>query len=216
MNSFTSALNFQDQLMKGMPSFIDTISGNYVPYFIIPNITISESFSPLTGINITFPNQSTLSFQYSRTKMLSLSLIDYQVSEANTTEYALNFNIVKHNVKLKLPFVMPNLSKIPILKLSGDNNNKNNNTTGVGNDLSFGLSLAMSDQFTSNTTLDQASNYSTGGQKVFSFQPSINYIINNRFNIRLFYTQTRTIPYISTAPPIITTNAGVEVKMSLQ
>lgn len=201
MNSFTTALNFQDPLMRGQPAFIDSVSGNYVPYFLIPNITISESFEPLVGVNVTMVNQSNFQFQYIKSKTLSLSLIDYQVSESDQTSYQLGFNLVKHNVNL--PF-------LPKPKL------KKGRPKGVGNDLTFGLTMSMTNQFTSNTILDQASNYSTGGQKVWMFSPSVNYVLNNRFNFKLFFTQTRTIPYISTAPPITTTNAGLEIKMSLQ
>ncbi|HEY0299407.1 MAG TPA: hypothetical protein VGB84_09335, partial [Arachidicoccus sp.] len=71
-------------------------------------------------------------------------------------------------------------------------------------------------QFTSNTTLDQTNNYSTGGQKIWMFSPSIDYVLSSRFDFKLFFTQTRTVPYISTSPPITITNAGLEIKMSLQ
>lgn len=198
MNSFTSSLNFQDRLMQGMPSFIDSTSGNYVPYFLIPNITVSESFSPLVGIDITFLNQSNFRFDYARTKQLSLSLVDYQVSEVSSTEYSLGFNYTRHNAKL--PF-------LPKPKKSQD---------GVGNDLTFGLDLAMSDQLNSSTTLDQTSNYSTGGQKVISIAPSINYILNSRLNLKFYFNQTRNIPYVSTTPPIVMTSAGVQIRLSLQ
>ncbi|HEY0298254.1 MAG TPA: cell surface protein SprA, partial [Arachidicoccus sp.] len=103
MNSFTSALNFQDPLMRGAPSFIDSTSGNYVPYFLIPNITISENFQPLIGMNVTLVNQSNIMFQYSKSKQLSLSLVDYQVSESDATSYQFGFNLVKHNANL--PFI---------------------------------------------------------------------------------------------------------------
>lgn len=197
MNSFTSALNFQDRLMLGMPGFIDPTSGNYVPYFLIPNITISENFSPLVGFDMTLANQSSFRFEYSRTRQLSLSLVDYQVSEVNTTSYSLGFNLTRHNAKL--PFLPKPKSK-----------------DGVGNDLTFGLDLAMSDQLNSNTTLDQTNNYSTGGQKVISISPSINYVLNNRINLKFFFNQTRSIPYVSTTPPIVITNAGLQIRLSLQ
>jgi cell surface protein SprA len=40
MNSFNSSLLYTDIYRRGAPSFKDTISGNYVPYFLVPNITI--------------------------------------------------------------------------------------------------------------------------------------------------------------------------------
>src|SRR5205085_6039927 len=37
MNGFTSALLYQDVSQFGYPSFFDTISKNFVPYFLVPN-----------------------------------------------------------------------------------------------------------------------------------------------------------------------------------
>ncbi|MBA2563117.1 MAG: cell surface protein SprA, partial [Chitinophagaceae bacterium] len=47
MNSFTSALLYQDVSRFGYPSFFDTLSDNFIPYYLIPNVTIQEQFSPL-------------------------------------------------------------------------------------------------------------------------------------------------------------------------
>ena len=47
MNSFNSALLYADPFGYQAPGFIDSISGNFVPFFLVPNITIQESFSPL-------------------------------------------------------------------------------------------------------------------------------------------------------------------------
>ncbi|HZF63749.1 MAG TPA: cell surface protein SprA, partial [Chitinophagaceae bacterium] len=47
MNSFNTALLFQDPFQIGMPYFRDNQTGNYIPYFLVPNITIAEQFSPL-------------------------------------------------------------------------------------------------------------------------------------------------------------------------
>ena len=57
MNSFNSALLFQDTLLYGFPSFLDTISGNFVPYFLVPNLLISEQFAPLIGVDFSTPGQ---------------------------------------------------------------------------------------------------------------------------------------------------------------
>ncbi|HXL55987.1 MAG TPA: cell surface protein SprA, partial [Chitinophagaceae bacterium] len=57
MNSFTSALLYQDVSRFGYPSFIDTVSNNFIPYYLVPNITIQEQFAPLVGIDVSFVNQ---------------------------------------------------------------------------------------------------------------------------------------------------------------
>ncbi len=57
MNSFTAALLFQDRFRVGYPSFQDTGTGNFIPYFLVPNVTINEQFSPLIAGDMTFTNQ---------------------------------------------------------------------------------------------------------------------------------------------------------------
>jgi cell surface protein SprA len=86
MNSFNSALFFQDPLRNGFPYFIDPLTGNYVPYFFVPNITMSEEFSPLLSLDMTFTNQLSARMEYRKTRQLSLSLIDYQLAENRATE----------------------------------------------------------------------------------------------------------------------------------
>ncbi|MGH2645168.1 MAG: cell surface protein SprA, partial [Chitinophagaceae bacterium] len=73
MNSFASSMLYSDPLRYGYPGFIDTISHNYIPYFLVPNITIAEQLNPLLGIEANFTNNLTLNFAYSKTRMLSLS-----------------------------------------------------------------------------------------------------------------------------------------------
>ncbi|MGN6616954.1 MAG: cell surface protein SprA [Ilyomonas sp.] len=197
MNSFTSALLFADPFHYGAPAFRDTISGNYIPYFLVPNITIQEAFSPLIGFDITTTNQMNLRFEFKKSRQLSLSLVDYQLSEVRSTEWTIGGSFRKTGVNL--PFKLPGMKK----------------TTPEGNDLSFRLDLSMRDDTQSNSRLDQANAYSTGGQKVITIQPSLDYVLNNRVNLQLYFDQQRITPYISTSAPIINTRAGLQIRISL-
>ncbi len=201
MNSFNSALNFYDPLHFGTPGFIDPTSGNFVPFFLVPNITISEQFSPLIGFDVTTVNQTNLNFQYKRSRQLSLSLIDYQLSEVNSTELVLGASIRKKNVNL--PFKLPGFKKLDAQQ------------NGQGNDLNIRLDFSVRDDAQSNSRIDFPTAYSTGGQKVISIQPSIDYVLNNRVNLQLYFDQRRTIPYISTSAPITNTRAGLQIRISL-
>jgi cell surface protein SprA len=196
MNSFTSALQFSDPFRYGTPGFIDTISGNYVPFFLVPNLTMSESFAPLIGIDITTTNQMNFRFDYKKSRTLSLSLVDFQLSEQKSTEWVLGASFRKKG--FNLPF------KLPFMKEKK-----------LQNDINFRLDLSMRDDAQSNSRIDQANAYSTGGQKVITIQPAIDYILNNRINLKFFFDQRRVIPYISTSAPITNTRAGVQIRVSL-
>ncbi|MBC7720724.1 MAG: cell surface protein SprA, partial [Pedobacter sp.] len=196
MNSYTSALNYYDPLHLGAPQFIDTVSGNYIPFFLLPNITIKEDFGPLIGIEITTIKQLNLKFLYNKSRQLSLSLIDYQLSETNSSEFVIGGG---YRVKgFRLPFKLPGMKN-----------------TKLDNDLSFKLDLGIRNDATSNSRLDQQNAYGTGGQKVVTIQPSIDYVLNKRINLKLFFDQRRVTPYISTSAPTINTRAGVSVRINL-
>ena len=196
MNSFNSALLYDDPQHYLVPGFRDTVSGNYVPYFLVPNVTIQESFSPLLGVDFTTVSQVTGSFQYKKSRQLSLSLVDYQLSEVNSTEWTFGASWRKRgfNLPFKLPFTKGK-------KLQ--------------NDVNFRLDLSMRDDATSNNRLDQDNSFTTGGQKVYTIQPSVDYVLNNRVNIKLYFDQRKVIPYISTSAPTTNTRAGIQIRISL-
>src|SRR5690606_13448221 len=50
MNSFTTSLMYRDEFGLGAPSFIDSNSGNYVPFYLVPNLTMTDQFNPLVGL----------------------------------------------------------------------------------------------------------------------------------------------------------------------
>ena len=196
MNSYNSALLYQDPFRFNAPGFIDTVSGNYIPFFLVPNITMKESFEPLIGVDVTTIHQLNLRFEYKKSRQLSLSLIDYQLSESRATEWA--FGIGWRKRGLNLPF-----------KLPGGKSKK------MENDLNMRLDVSMRDVAMSNSRLDQANAYGTGGQKEISIQPSIDYVLNKRINLKFFFDQRRVTPYISTSPPVTNTKAGINVRISL-
>src|ERR1017187_7411539 len=200
MNSFTSALLYQDVSRFGYPSFIDTTAGsnNYIPFFLVPNLTIQEQFAPLLGVDMTFTNQVSLKFDYTKQRQLSLSLVDYQLSEVRSTQYTFGGGFRKKG--LKLPFKVP-FSKKDSKKLD--------------NEINFRLDFKVTNNVTSNSQLDQASAFATSGSKEITISPTIDYYLNKKINIKLYFDQTRINPYISSSPPTVNTRAGVQIRISL-
>lgn len=197
MNSFNSALLYRDPFRFNAPGFIDTVSGNYIPFFLVPNMTMQEKFEPLIGVDVTTIKQLNLKFEYRKSRQLSLSLIDYQLTESRATEWIFGFSWRKRGVNL--PFKIP-----------GANSKK------LVNDLNLKLDLSMRDVSNSNSRLDQSNAYGTGGQKEITISPAVDYVLNSRINIKFFYDQRKTIPYISTSAPSTQTRAGVSVRIALQ
>ena len=199
MNSFTSALNYADPFGWQAPKFKDSISNNFVPFYLVPNVNIQEAFSPLIGIDVTTVNQLNFKFEYKKSRTMALSLIDYQLTETNSSEWSIGAGWRKKG--FPLPFKIPGGAGTKGKKLQ--------------NDITFRLDLSFRDDANSNSTLDQTNAYGTGGQKVVTIQPSIDYVLNNRLNLKLYFDQRRTTPYISTSSPTVMTRAGLQVRVSL-
>ncbi len=201
INIFTLALLYEDVSKFGYPSFIDTtIAGNsnYIPFFLVPNITIQEQFAPLIGFDMTFTNQLNFKFEYVKQRQLSMSLIDYQLSEVRSTQYTFGGGFRKKG--MNLPFKVP-FSKKDSKKLD--------------NEMEFRLDFSVRDNVTSNSRLDQNSAFATNGSKEIAINPTISYYISNRINVKLYFDQRRVNPYISSSPPTVDTRAGVQVRISL-
>jgi cell surface protein SprA len=197
MNGFTSALLYQDVSRFGYPSFYDAESKSFIPFFLVPNISIQEQFSPLLGFDMQFTNQLQAKFEYAKSRTLSLSLYDYQISEQRSTEYTVGAGYRKKRIfgNMKLP------------KFLGGST--------LDNEMSFRFDYRVRDNVTSNSKLDQDLNIATGGSKEISLRPTIDYILNNRIGLKFYYERTKIIPYISSSAPTTNTRAGLQIHISL-
>src|SRR5262249_23718692 len=139
MNSFNHALLFEDPFHAGYPQFIDPISKSFVPYFLVPNITIEERFDPIIEVDMTFTNQLNTRFEFSKSRTLSLSLIDYQLAESRSTEFTYGFSWRKKG--------MPLIKKIGKMQMN--------------NDVTFRFDFSLRDDATSNSKLDQGTSFGT-------------------------------------------------------
>jgi cell surface protein SprA len=125
-------------------------------------------------------------------------LIDYQLSEVRSTEITFGGGFRKRG--LKLPF------KVPFTK---------KDTKKLDNELSFNLTFSIRNNVASNSILDQNSSFATNGSKEISIHPTIDYYLNNRIKLTLYFDQRRVNPYISSSAPTIDTRAGMQIRISL-
>ncbi len=202
MNGFTSALLYQDVSQFGYPSFYDTGSKNFVPYFLVPNVSLQEQFSPLIGIDMMMTNQIQAKFEYSKSRQLSLSLSDFQLSEVRSTEFVIGAGFRKKGLNLLGGIKLPSF-------LSKSNSGK------LDNEINFRIDYRIRDNVTANSRLDQDNNFATAGSKEITISPSIDYFLNSRVNLKFYYDRRRVLPYISSSAPTTNTRAGVQVRISL-
>lgn len=154
-----------------------------------------------------FTNQLQAKFEYAKTRQLSLSLIDFQLSEVRSTEFTIGAGYRKRGLKNPLSFI--NVKWPKFLTPKGGNGSK------LENEINFRLDFKIRDNITANSKLDQNNNFATGGSKDITISPSVNYTLSNRIQVELYFDQRRINPYISSSAPIVNTRAGVKIRISL-
>ncbi|HQV77890.1 MAG TPA: cell surface protein SprA [Chitinophagales bacterium] len=177
------------------PERIDSLSGNYYSYYSIPQVTITEQLSPLIGIEISWKNSLITNFEFKKSRTLGMSLLDYRLTETRTTEYvaAIGYKLAK----FKLPF------KIKGKKIT------------LQNDINLRADFSYRDDKTVNYRLDQNIAEPTRGQKTISLAATIDYIINNKLNVRLFYDFRRITPATLASYPQRSHRGGITFRFSL-
>ena len=94
INSFNTDLDYD----ANNPFQKNGITQNFYSRFEVPQITISEQFSPLLGVDMQFENELSLRLDYSRARDLRMSFSDFQLSETNTSEYTIGLSYVAKDV----------------------------------------------------------------------------------------------------------------------
>jgi cell surface protein SprA len=127
---------------------------------------------PLFGIDFSLVNQISGKFEYAKSRTLSLSLIDYQLSEVRSQVVTVGASWRKRGFPLPIK-----------IKLSKKGPSKKLKTI-----LRSDLILAF--VTTQIPTADWIkATLSRRADKVITIQPSIDYVLSNRVNIKLYFDQ---------------------------
>ncbi len=194
INGYTTDLDFEGD-GKFTATRKDTLTGNYYSRFEIPQVLISEQLSPLIGIDITWANNMTTRFNYKKSRNLSMSFIDYQLSESKTEEITFGFGYRMQGMTFPLQIGGKQLE--------------------LNNDINFKLDFSYRNNVTVNRKLDQDISEATNGMKSFKLSPSIDYTINKQLSAKLFYDFSKSIPATSASYPITNHKGGVTIRFTL-
>lgn len=196
ISNFTSEFRYEGGGGITNPVKIDSISNNFIPYYYIPTMAISESFSPLFGIDFTLKNSMNFKFEYKKSRQVSMSLIDYQLTENISEGFTIGAGYMAK--KLKLPFLNAEGKQIVL-------------EDGVR----FALDVTYSDNFTVNHKLGQSLHIPVGGAARLTINPKIDATINKKFMVSLFYNYVYNSPRISTSFTTINGVAGAKMSFNL-
>jgi cell surface protein SprA len=190
VNAFTQDLlyDFKDE----NPRVRDTVN-NFIPQYTFQQVTISEQFAPLFGLDMTFKNSLQARFEVKRDRTLTLSYANIQVTEVRGNEYIAGLGYKFK--KVRLPFVSAKRK--------------------IQNDLNLKADFGLRKNFTIIRKLVEGANQPSAGTTTVTAKISADYNINERFNIKVFANKTINTPFVSTSFPTSNFEAGFSVRFTL-
>lgn len=190
IGNYTSNVLFSDDNGDGFTDVMDAMD-NYLPRYEIAQISITEQFSPLFNLDLTWKNSLITKFEYKKSRNLSLSFANNQLTEVISGEITLGLGYRFKDVE----FEISGKDFKSDLNLKADFSIRNNKTV---------LRKIVEN-------VDQIS----AGQKVVSINLSAEYMLSQKFTIRAFFDKVINNPYISSQFLNSNTNAGISLRFSL-
>ncbi len=176
-------------------SWIRDVQENFISQYQVNAVTITESFQPLIGFNITWNNSLITKFEVAKSRGLSLSLTSNQLVE--------NYDD-KFTVGLGYRF-----DKMDMILGSGRGAKK------MSSDLNLSLDLSIKDNMSLIRQIEDNTSQLTAGAKITAINFTADYVLSDKFSMQVYYDRTVNNPYISTSYPTTTSNFGVSFSFSL-
>ena len=192
VNGFNSLARYAE--VDGYSAVLDA-NQNFLPYYQFSQVTLAEQFVPLLGVDFRLKNNMSLNFEYRKSRALSLSLSNSQLAQQRDDGIVFGFGYRTTN--FRLPFGLLGQKK-------------------TNNDVNFKLDFAINDRKTTIFRADVDDAEVSSGAKNISIRPTVDYVLNQRFNLRMFYDGTITRPYTSQTFNTSFSNFGVSLRFTLQ
>ncbi|TVR81057.1 MAG: cell surface protein SprA [Saprospirales bacterium] len=213
-NSFQSRLSYvEDEFGNSqIPENVDSVSANFYPRISIPQLTISESFVPLIGINIQTKGGIELRFDYKKSRTLALSTIGQNLNETRSTDFTIGFGYVIQDFRFGGQQRPGQRGE----RRPGDTRGQRPGQQAATRDLRMIFDFSIRDDRTLQHSWGLDINpRDTRGQRAIRIAPAIEYDLTNNLSMRLFMDYFRTVPYTTQSYPITNTQAGVRVRFTL-
>lgn len=207
VNNYTNSLRYTGSQLLTLDNSIERYSsadnvlvnsengGNQlVPLYVAGQVVLTEQFAPLIGINVRTKTRFNAQLAYNKERNLALNLSNTQLTEQNTQDVRLDVGYTTSN--LKLPFRMR--GREVILK----------------NEVTFRMGMSLRNTRMIQRRFDESDEI-TNGSVNFQLNPTIDYWINQRLNIQLYYSTNVNNPLVLTSFPNTTTRFGTQIRFNI-
>jgi len=197
VGSYTSYLNWVSAGLDDLGYIKATLNDYPIPssQYSISSVNITESFSPLFGVDATLLNNVTLRGDYTTTRNLSLNATSYNIVEA-----------LSRKITVGLGYKMTEFNRV--LKMKKTNNFSNDLTVRL--DFSYNKMQSLIRKITDSYT------QATSGNVAKTIQFSADYGLSRALTVRAFYDIQMNTPLISSSSyPTSNSNYGISFRFSL-
>jgi cell surface protein SprA len=192
VGSFSSLVRYQQQ--NGAVSVRD-VNSNFLPLYQFGQVSVVENFQPLIGVDVVMKNNLTTNFEYRTSRTLVMGLSNSQLAHQRTADMMFRLGYLTNN--FRFPFGLFNGARL-------------------NNNLNFQVTATLRDNKILIYRADVADPEVSSGAKNITLSPSIDYVLNQRFNLKIFYDGNITRPYTSQTFNTAFSNFGISTRFILQ
>jgi cell surface protein SprA len=194
VGSYSTNLNY-DENSDGI-SIIRNLADNFVPAYDFSSVNIVEAFNPLINMDIMWKSDFTSRGQIKRSRNLTLSLANNQLTEVLSNEYV---------VGLGYRFTHMDL----IIKTK-------NSQKAYSNDLNLTADISYRKSKTLLRQLDEDDDDEiTAGNGNFTIKTYANYSLSDKFEMSVYFDHVLNDPYTSSSYRTTTSSFGVSFRFAL-
>jgi cell surface protein SprA len=172
-------------------------SNMFIPQYDIGQVTISEQFAPLIGVDLGLHNSLTARIEYKKQRNLTLSFINNQLTE-----------VVGDEIIIGAGYRLRNLSFI-VSSLTGGN------ATRASNDLILKLDLGFRTDKTTLRRIDEQNSQVSAGQRKINIYVTADYTFSNRLSMQAYFRRDMSDPFVSSQFKNSNTAGGITMRFNL-
>lgn len=189
---YNSVIRYKEE--NSVPSERD-INSNFLPKNLYGQVSIIDRFVPLIGVDVRLQNSMSANAEFRKSRDMNFSLQNSQMAMMSEESIVFGMGYRKNNVRL--PFGLFEDRK-------------------WSNDLNFKMDFAVNDRKTVVYRSDINEAEISGGNKSISVNPTLEYTVNQLYNVRLFYNSNAVRPYTSQNYATSYTYFGLNIRVLFQ
>ncbi|MGQ8337343.1 T9SS outer membrane translocon Sov/SprA [Sunxiuqinia sp. A32] len=195
VGSFISNLGYDESVYGDGFSYVtNQLNGDLVNRFDINSVSINEQFSPLINMDVTWTNDLTTRAEIKRTRNLTLNFANNQLTEVLSNEVI--FGVGYRFQRMDL-----------IVKTKGSQKSYSNDLN-IRADVSFRKNKTLLRKLLEPGQL-------TAGQNAITIKTTADYMLSDRFQLRVYYDKVINKPFTSLSFPTSNTNFGLSFRFTL-